>query len=357
MHGGRVAGARRRVRAKPASSTSPRSPGSRPATVSRSLRGPSNVSPQTRQRVLDAARELAYTVSPHASGLASGRTGAVGVVVPVRDAMVLRQRHRRRCTTRSPPPATTCCSTTWATSPPATGSSSACRWPAASTPCVSVAMPLSEEHTLALRALDMPMVTVGARIPGVPGVGIDDELACRTAVHHLVHQGHERIAMIAGVDDDGGFGFVSSHRRRAGYLGAMAAAGLKTARARRGRVTASRPARRRWRRSSAGRAAADRRRRRVRRAGHRRDAGAAPRQRRRARAGVGRSAWTTTRWPPSSTSRPSPSRCASRESRPAGCSPPRSTAGSRVTGDVVLPTRLVVRGSTGVPVDPRRSTT
>ena len=197
-----------------------------PATVSRSLRGHSNVSPQTRQRVLDAASELAYTVSPHASGLASGRTGAVGVVVPFVTrwyfANVIAGLHdelnaagydlllyhlgdvaaRDRFFDRMP---------------------LARRVDAV----VSVALPLSEEHTLALRALDMPMVTVGARIPGVLGVGIDDEQACRTAVHHLVHQGHERIAMITDLSDDGDFGFVSSHRRRAGYLEAMSAAGLK----------------------------------------------------------------------------------------------------------------------------------
>ena len=52
------------------------------ATVSRSLRGRGSVSPTTRQRVLDAARELSYSASPHASGLASGRTTTVGIVAP-----------------------------------------------------------------------------------------------------------------------------------------------------------------------------------------------------------------------------------------------------------------------------------
>jgi DNA-binding LacI/PurR family transcriptional regulator len=197
-----------------------------PATVSRSLRGHSNVSPQTRQRVLDAARELAYTISPNASGLASGRTGAVGVVVPFVTrwyfATVIAGLHdalsaagydlllyhlgdvaaRDRFFERMP---------------------LARRVDAV----VSVALPLPEEHTLALRALEMPMVTVGAHLPGVPGVGIDDEHACRTAVRHLVHQGHERIVLITDLSDDGEFGFVSSHRRRGGYLDAMAAAGLE----------------------------------------------------------------------------------------------------------------------------------
>ena len=52
------------------------------ATVSRALRGLPRVSEETRTRVLEAARRLDYVASPHASSLASGRTRAVGVVVP-----------------------------------------------------------------------------------------------------------------------------------------------------------------------------------------------------------------------------------------------------------------------------------
>lgn len=196
-----------------------------PATVSRSLRNHPNVSPSTRQRVLDAARELAYTVSPHASGLASGRTRTVGVVVPfvtrwffaniiagAYDALsaagyeVLLYHlgdasSRDRFFDRMP---------------------LARRVDAV----LTAAIPLSAEHTLALRALDMPMVAVGAHIPGVPSVGIDDAAACRTAVHHLIHQGHENIAMIAGLLDDHQFGFASSRARRTGYEAAMSAADL-----------------------------------------------------------------------------------------------------------------------------------
>src|SRR5215213_3197357 len=52
------------------------------STVSRSLRGSAKVSQQTRERVLRAAAELSYVPSPAASRLASGRTSAIGVVVP-----------------------------------------------------------------------------------------------------------------------------------------------------------------------------------------------------------------------------------------------------------------------------------
>jgi len=46
-------------------------------------------------------------------------------------------------------------------------------------------------------------------------------------VHHLLHQGHEQIAMIAGIEDDREFGFLSSAARRLGYRQALRAAGLE----------------------------------------------------------------------------------------------------------------------------------
>ena len=52
------------------------------ATVSRALRGLPNVSDKTRAAVRRAADELGYVASSSASGLASGRTLAMGVVVP-----------------------------------------------------------------------------------------------------------------------------------------------------------------------------------------------------------------------------------------------------------------------------------
>jgi LacI family transcriptional regulator, repressor for deo operon, udp, cdd, tsx, nupC, and nupG len=195
------------------------------STVSRSLRGHSSISAPTRQRVLEAARELSYSASPQASGLASGRTRSIGIVVPfvtrwfyvnaVAGAYeVLHEagydvllyhlgdwRSRDRFFERMP---------------------LARRVDAV----LTLALPLTDEHTLALRALDMPLVTLGAVLPGVPCVRIDDVAAVRTAVHHLLHQGHEQIVMLTGVDDEQGFGFVSSTRRREGYRRAMADAGL-----------------------------------------------------------------------------------------------------------------------------------
>ena len=56
------------------------------ATVSRALRGIAGVSPNTRERVMAAAEELSYVVSPAASSLSGGATGRVAVVVPKLDS-------------------------------------------------------------------------------------------------------------------------------------------------------------------------------------------------------------------------------------------------------------------------------
>ena len=149
------------------------------STVSRSLRGHSSISAATRQRVLEAARELSYSASPQASGLASGRTRTIGIVVPfvtrwffvnvVAGAYeVLHEagydvllyhlgtaQSRDRFFERMP---------------------LARRVDAV----LALTLPLTDEHTLALRALDMPLVTVGAVLPGVPCVRIDDVAAMRT---------------------------------------------------------------------------------------------------------------------------------------------------------------------------------
>src|SRR5690606_26113174 len=55
------------------------------ATVSRALSGRGHVSPASRERVHVAAEALGYVVSSQASGLATGRTRNVGVIVPLLD--------------------------------------------------------------------------------------------------------------------------------------------------------------------------------------------------------------------------------------------------------------------------------
>jgi DNA-binding LacI/PurR family transcriptional regulator len=91
---------------------------------------------------------------------------------------------------------------------------------------LTLSMPLEDVHTLALRALDIPLVSVGAHVPGSASVRIDEAAAAQSAVNHLIHQGHQRIGFIAGAPDDPAFGFIASQQRRRGYEDAIQTAGL-----------------------------------------------------------------------------------------------------------------------------------
>ncbi|MGW0504195.1 LacI family DNA-binding transcriptional regulator [Micromonospora sp. NPDC003241] len=197
------------------------------ATVSRALRGLPTVSAATRHRVLAAAEQLQYAVSPSASRLAGGRTGTVAVVVPritrwffgvvveaVEDFLHQagydlllhnlggREQNRQRLL-----------------------------HPANLHKRVDavmlVATPLRAPELTALAALDLPGVTVssGTDVPGWPCVRIDDVVAARTATRHLLDLGHRRIAHISG-DPDDELAFTAHLDRRRGYQEALRAAGL-----------------------------------------------------------------------------------------------------------------------------------
>lgn len=196
-----------------------------PSTVSRSLRGSAKVSQQTRDRVLRAAAELAYVPSPAASGLASGRTHAIGVIVPF--------------------------ATRWFFSEVLTGVEGPLREAGYDLLLYNVgdpagraaffgAMPLrrrvdavltvassfSPAEQQALRALGVPLAVVGGHVPGFPRVGIDDAAGATMAVRHLLLLGHRDVAMISG-DPDDAIGRVTTSARRAGFEAALAEAGIE----------------------------------------------------------------------------------------------------------------------------------
>ncbi len=195
-----------------------------PATVSRALRGHASVSTPTRERVLLAAAELRYVVSPAASGLSTGRTGTVGVVAPqltrwyyarviaaagqvLRDQGVDLLLHslgdaagRTRFFERMP-----------------------------LSRRVDAIMLLSLGLTAAeveqLRDLDVPLVFVGAEVPDCWSVRIDDVLGAAKAVSHLINLGHRDVGLISSTVQNG-FAFTAPVDRRRGFQLAMGWAGL-----------------------------------------------------------------------------------------------------------------------------------
>lgn len=194
-----------------------------PSTVSRTLRGARFVSPGTRAKVLDAAAALSYVASPAASRLASGRTATVGVVVPfitrwffatvVAGAeAVLREagldlllyalgdtagRHRffERLPVRRRVDG-----------------------------LLVLSMAMTVEERAALHSVGVPGVVVGQVVPGLSSVRIDDVAGAADATRHLTGLGHRDVAMISGAEGNP-LGFTTPQDRRAGFRRAMAAAG------------------------------------------------------------------------------------------------------------------------------------
>jgi DNA-binding LacI/PurR family transcriptional regulator len=174
--------------------------------------------------VLAAAAELNYVASPFAARLASGRTATVGVVVPFVnrwffaevidtvegalrkagfdlllynlgdeegrarffDVMPMRKRVDG---------------------------------------VLVASLVLDDAEFDALAALGTPVGLLGLQRPGFLSSSIDDVRSARMAVEHLLSLGHRRIGLIGG-DTDDPMRFTPPHHRRDGYRDALHAAGV-----------------------------------------------------------------------------------------------------------------------------------
>jgi DNA-binding LacI/PurR family transcriptional regulator len=195
------------------------------ATVSRALRGLPNVSSATREAVLANAEALGYVPSSSASGLASGRTLAMGVVVPnvsrwfytavlegidaeLREAaydtilfnLGVHGEDRARVFHRSILRKRT-------------------------DAVIALCLDFTPSEREQLASLGHPTIVVGGPVPGLRHVGIDELEVARQATEHLIALGHRRIGHLAGAPERGLNKRVPQRRRR-GFRRAMAAAGL-----------------------------------------------------------------------------------------------------------------------------------
>jgi DNA-binding LacI/PurR family transcriptional regulator len=191
-------------------------------TASRALNNAPGVADSTRQRVLEVAEKHAYVVSPEASKLAGGTTGRVALLVPhlsrwffgamveglesvFRDAdldvllyHVGDTQDRRNFFHRLP----------------------ARRKVDA---VVVVAFPVEEDEFQRLALLGVEIVAAGGQHEVYPHVCIDDRLAGRQAVDHLLSLGHRSIAMIEAVDP---YQPAQPLGRATAYFEALAEAGI-----------------------------------------------------------------------------------------------------------------------------------
>ena len=196
------------------------------STVSRALRDVPGVSPATRDRVRGAAAELGFVLSVSGSRLATGRTGTVAIIIPTAG--------------------------TWFFGQIITGAGAVVR--AAGTDLllfelgdpegrrrfftdqrlrgradgvIVLSVNLTPGETEMMRQLDIPVVSLGNEIEGFGCVRVDNHAAGVSAVRHLLNLGHERIGYI-GIDNRANVtaGSTVLTERAAGYRQAMADAGL-----------------------------------------------------------------------------------------------------------------------------------
>ncbi|MFT4284036.1 MAG: LacI family DNA-binding transcriptional regulator [Protaetiibacter sp.] len=196
------------------------------ATVSRALSGRGSVSPATRSKVQDAANQLGYVVSSSASGLATGRTRNVGVVIPFlnrwfygaviegAESALLEQGYDLTLYNLG-------------------GSDEERRLVFEHfllrkrvDAVIAVSLELTPDEVQRLIDLDKPIVGVGGPLPGVRTLSLDDVELGRLATEHLLALGHTEIAHIGG--DALEMDFHLPTNRRHGYELAMRDAGLET---------------------------------------------------------------------------------------------------------------------------------
>jgi LacI family transcriptional regulator, repressor for deo operon, udp, cdd, tsx, nupC, and nupG len=185
------------------------------ATVSRALRGLPNVAPSTRKRVLAAAEELDYVADPNASRLAAGTTRSIGIVVPIftqwyftqcvagAEAILAAHGYDVLLYNIAGPQARQRFFDTVPFRKRVDG-------------IIVIDLPLGEAQIEGLASAEIPVVTVGLRTERFPSVTIDNVAAAMTATRHLTNLGHTEIGLIANLPDDP-LQFTAPVERRAGY--------------------------------------------------------------------------------------------------------------------------------------------
>jgi DNA-binding LacI/PurR family transcriptional regulator len=192
------------------------------STVSRALRGSPLVSPDTIERVRQAAEELDFAVSRAASSLASGRLNRVAVLLSGslgswfngclldatyaalhdcgQELLIYRTLSRDER------------DDFFATLPARRNADA----------LIVGSLELTAAQRQRLQNLGMPLVFVNRRHAGAASVAIDDAAGAEVATQHLVNLGHRRVAYVGYAHDPSAR--PSSARRLTGYRAAMAAA-------------------------------------------------------------------------------------------------------------------------------------
>jgi DNA-binding LacI/PurR family transcriptional regulator len=171
-------------------------------TVSNAYNRPDQLSPALRERVLDAARELGYNgPDPMARSLRRGRAGSLGLVFD----------HRLQYIFNDPAAVLFLSGVAAGCEDQGTGLALVPQLPEGAAEVVRSALvdgyvmfctPENDERLDAVRARGLPYVLVdfSPYVEG-PRVNIDDRGGARAAAQHLVDLGHRRIGLVVPFDD------------------------------------------------------------------------------------------------------------------------------------------------------------
>lgn len=180
--------------------------------------GPKNVSPPTRERVLDAVARLGYRPNAAARALRRGHSEMLGIIVPTLDnALFAALAHEVEMAAGAR--GITLIVLSSASGEVADGLD---RLAARQVDGVLVATPVRSADIAAIEASGLPAVLLNqaSAIDGLPAIGVDLYDGARQAVAHLIERGHREIAYLGPTAGD--------QRRLDGWRDALRASGLRT---------------------------------------------------------------------------------------------------------------------------------
>ncbi|HET9288367.1 MAG TPA: LacI family DNA-binding transcriptional regulator [Gaiella sp.] len=193
------------------------------ATVSRVVNDRPDVSPETREAVLEVVRALSFSTNRSARALSKGRTGLVGLTIPfvlgdyyslilsgATEALHEQEMRAVLCPTRHEHDREAALVE---------------RLMRGTTDGAIIVLPSESPGELSdLAAQGFPFVVVDAPMPlpeRIPVVSATHWAGARAATEHLLQLGHRRIGIVTGRE-----GWVATEERRDGYQAALAAAGV-----------------------------------------------------------------------------------------------------------------------------------
>lgn len=166
-----------------------------PATVSRAFNRPEKVGDETRERIVTLARQMDYVANQAAKALSTGRTGALGLVVPDLNnpfytGIIKGAQAQARDTGRA--------LLIVATEEHPDTELALAQQVAQRTDALILCSSRMEPAELETLRRSAPLVLVNRKHDGLPSVEIDAAGGVRAALRHLRALGHERIGYVGG---------------------------------------------------------------------------------------------------------------------------------------------------------------